>query len=160
MIVWLRDQLTSGCLRSFNEPTVRGRSMEDERPDMRGRGGSQRERNGGRKEVCVYHKLTKYAPSFAHYFEAQVGGGCLLQQSRLVFPNSFTKHALWEISSDCVEIKLIGIEATCIVSSDRGQSVRKLTVLQVRKTQRDGSWAASKVSCFASKCLRKHLTAN
>ena len=27
---------------------------------------------GGRKEVCVYHKLTKYAPSFAHYFEAQV----------------------------------------------------------------------------------------
>ena len=25
-------RLTSGCLRSFNEPTVRERNMEDERP--------------------------------------------------------------------------------------------------------------------------------
>ena len=64
-----------------------------------------------------------YAPSF-HSSQPLVHARLTVMRTATAFwkNSSFTELVLWKISNTCVETKPRGIEATCIVSGDRGRS--------------------------------------
>ena len=88
-------------------------------------------------QVHILYKLPKYAPLFAHYLRQKWEGGILILFHTYASPavphtivttavtlwmnGSFDERVLQEISGACVETKPRGIEATCIISGNRGR---------------------------------------
>ena len=70
---------------------------------------------------------------------------------------SFAEHVLWEIRGACVNTKVIGVEATCIASGDRGWP----HVSTYWECMAKPWWVASKQSYsdFVCTCLRMHSMA-
>ena len=60
--------------------------------------------------------------------------------------DSFAEHVLWKMSSACVNTKPTGIEATCIVSGDKGRT----HISSYFKQHKPRWWLANKASGFVS----------